>query len=69
MKITKESRLGEIIQNYPETVSVFQKYNLGCFGCPSAGMETIDNAAQLHGVDADNLVKDLNDLVSKNEES
>ena len=62
MKITKESKIMEIIEKNPETVSVFQKYGMGCMGCSAAFLETIEEAAQVHGIDLNSLIKDLNEV-------
>ncbi len=62
MKITKESKIKEIIDKKPEAVSIFQKYGLGCVGCFAAALETVEEAAQVHGIDLDSFVKDLNDV-------
>ena len=33
---------------------------MGCVGCPSAQAETIEDAASIHGIDLDELLKALN---------
>jgi hybrid cluster-associated redox disulfide protein len=63
--ITKKSFIGEIIEKHPETIPVLGKYQLGCLGCPMAGPETIADAAQVHGVDLDSLIKDLNQAINE----
>jgi len=60
MKITKKSKIKEIIEKYPETIPVFQKYGLGCMGCFAATLETIEEAAQVHHIDLNSFVNDLN---------
>ncbi len=61
MKITKESKIKEIIDKKPEAVSVFQKYGLGCVGCFAASMESVKEAAEAHGIDLNSFLNDLND--------
>ena len=34
-----------------------------CLGCPSSQMETIEEAAMVHGVDPDGLVEDINNFL------
>ncbi len=63
--ITEDSKIGEVIRNYPETISVFEKYQLGCLGCPAAEPETIKDAAQVHGINLDSFIKDLNEAIAK----
>ena len=59
-KITKDMGLLEIVQNYPETLEVFQRYGLGCIGCAAARFENLEAGAKVHGIDPDKIVEDLN---------
>lgn len=63
-KITKDMSILEIVQNFPETLSVFQQYGLGCIGCAAARFENLEAGAKVHGIDADELVNDLNKAVA-----
>ena len=62
-KITENMNIKEVINKYPETVSVFSKYNMGCIGCIAASFEKIKDIAGVHGVDVKSFVKDLNSVV------
>ena len=35
-----------------------------CLGCPSARGESIEDACAVHGVDPDELVKEINDFLA-----
>ncbi len=59
-KITKDMGLIEIVQAYPETIEVFQRYGLGCIGCAAARFENLEAGAKVHGIDPDKMVEDLN---------
>jgi len=59
-KITKDMSIIDIVQNYPETLTVFQQYGLGCIGCAAARFENLEAGARVHGINADQLVEDLN---------
>ena len=63
-KITKDMGLMEIVQNYPETIEVFQRYGFGCMGCAAARFENLEAGAKVHGVDPDKMLEDLNAAVS-----
>lgn len=63
--IKKDMSIGEAVSKYPETIEVFFKHGLGCFGCGMAAYETIEQGAQAHGIDIDKLVKELNKAVKK----
>ena len=58
--ITKDMSITDIIQNHPETIPVFQKYNLGCIGCFAAAGESLEDGLTVHGLDIETVVKDLN---------
>ena len=59
-KITKEMGIIDVIQSYPETIEVFQKYGFGCIGCAAARFENLEAGAKVHGIDPDKMVEDLN---------
>ncbi|MHC4278269.1 MAG: DUF1858 domain-containing protein [Planctomycetota bacterium] len=66
IKINKEMTIGEVIEKYPSTEKVFVKYfGSGCFTCPGAKMENIAFGATMHGVDADTVVKELNEAAGE----
>ena len=62
-KITKDMGLIEIVQNYPQTIEVFQKYGLGCIGCAAARFENLEAGAKVHGIDPEKMVEDLNAVI------
>lgn len=62
--ITKSMSIGEVVQKHPETIPVFMQHGLHCLGCAIASFESIEQGAQAHGIDADALVKGLNDVVA-----
>lgn len=64
--ITKEMAIGEVVQNYPQTIEVFLRHGLMCFGCAIARFENIEQGAMAHGINVEALMKDLNAAVSKN---
>ncbi|MEG6616018.1 DUF1858 domain-containing protein [Peptococcaceae bacterium 1198_IL3148] len=63
MKITKDMTMGYIAKEFPETVPVFQSKGMGCLGCPTAQLESLEKGAALHGLDIDKLLKELNEAV------
>jgi hybrid cluster-associated redox disulfide protein len=40
------------------------QHGLHCLGCAIASFESIEQGAQAHGIDADALVKGLNDAIT-----
>ena len=62
-QITKDMPIGDVVQNYPQTVEVFLKHGLMCFGCAIARFENVEQGAMAHGINVDTLIKDLNAAV------
>lgn len=60
MEIKKNMTIGEIIRTKPEAAGILMSFGMGCIGCPSAQAETLEEAAMVHGINADELVKALN---------
>ena len=60
-QITKSTLIGDLLQiNAEAAAPVLLGIGMRCLGCPSSQMETIEEAAAVHGVDADALVNELN---------
>ncbi len=68
MKITKDMGIIEVVQKYPDTIGVFMYAGMGCFGCMAARFENIEQGAMAHGIDPDELVAALNEVVDAAEE-
>lgn len=60
MEITKDMLIGEIIRMKPEVVETLMSFGMGCVGCPSSQMESIEEAAMVHGLDLNKLMTALN---------
>jgi len=67
VKVTKNMTFAEVIQMHPSTVPIFLQHGLACVGCPFASQETIEQGAMGHKVDADDLLKDLNEHIKQKE--
>ena len=64
MVVTKETKIGEILDASVEVAPFFLNMGMHCLGCPSARMETIEQACMVHGVDADDLVEEINTFLA-----
>lgn len=60
MTITKDMIIREILIQKPEAAEILMANGMGCVGCPSAQMETLEEAALVHGMNIDNLLASLN---------
>lgn len=66
MKVTKDMIIMDVLKLNPETAQFFLNIGMHCLGCPSASMESIEQACMVHGADADKLVDDINEFLAKN---
>ncbi|WP_426351018.1 DUF1858 domain-containing protein [Alloiococcus sp. CFN-8] len=60
MEITKDMTVGYIVMLYPEAVDVLTGMGLSCIGCPASQVETLEEAAMVHGLDLDEMLYQLN---------
>ena len=61
--VTKETIIADVLRLSAETAPFFLEIGMHCLGCPAASGETIAEACDVHGVDADELVAKLNDFL------
>ena len=64
MVVTKESVIGDVLDAAPTTAQFFLGMGMHCLGCPSARGQSIEDACAVHGVDPDELVKEINDFLA-----
>ena len=66
MTVTKDMTIQQVLEMDINTAGVFFAMGMHCVGCPSSIGETLEEAAMVHGFDADMLVTKLNEnLASK----
>ncbi len=59
-EVTKDMLIGEILDADRGTAQFFLNMGMHCLGCPSARGESLEMACEVHGVDVDELVADIN---------
>ena len=59
-KIEKDTIIGDILDNAPQSAPLFMAIGMHCLGCPSSRGETVEEACMVHGVDADAFLTQLN---------
>ena len=58
-KVTRDMTITDILAEDRNTAYIFMKHGMHCLGCPSARFETVEQAAQVHGLDVDKLMEEL----------
>lgn len=59
-EITKDMKIGEILDAKRELAPFFLEMGMHCLGCPSARNESVAQACMVHGVNADELIAKMN---------
>lgn len=60
-EITKDMTIGEVMKSNEKLADVFMGFGMHCFSCPVSQMETIEQAAAVHGIELEFLLKKLNE--------
>lgn len=66
MKYNKNMTLGEILQDNPENADVLLGFGMHCLGCPMSRKETLEQACEVHELDLNFVLAQLN---AKNEQT
>ena len=66
MIVTKDSIIGDVLDEAPDTAPFFFEIGMHCLGCPASRGESIADACAVHGTDADALIEKLNAFLAEN---
>jgi len=55
--ITKDMTIGEILRTAPEVAPILMQAGMHCLGCPASQGESLEEAAMVHGIDVEELMK------------
>ncbi|MEE1197322.1 MAG: DUF1858 domain-containing protein [Lachnospiraceae bacterium] len=67
MQISKKMTIGQLLAVNPNIAPILMKMGMHCLGCPSAQGESLEEAAMVHGMDADVIEKQINDFLAGQE--
>ena len=65
--INKDMIIADMLKIDPGIAAILMASGMHCIGCPSAQGETWDEAAMVHGMNADELVVNVNEYLAKKE--
>ena len=60
VKVTKDMTIGQLLSVAPMTAPILMEMGMHCLGYPSAQAESLEEAAMVHGLDADLLIEKIN---------
>ena len=65
--ITRETRIMDVVAEYPEVVPFLLDVGLHCIGCTLSAYDTVQTGCELHGFDQatiDSLIKAMNEVIA-----
>ncbi len=62
-KFTKTLTIGEALKIHDGAEAVLTGFGMHCFTCPFSQMETLEQAAMVHGVSINLMLEKLNELL------
>ena len=64
-KVSKDMLIGQLLQIDANISPILMRAGMHCLGCPSSQMESLEEAAMVHGLDVDVLVNQINDFLGE----
>ncbi|MDD7769786.1 DUF1858 domain-containing protein [Suipraeoptans intestinalis] len=59
-QVSKDMTIGEILSVNYDIAPILMEVGMHCLGCPASQAETLEEAAMVHGLDADLLLEKIN---------
>lgn len=60
MTFNKDTKIGEILEIAPEKADILLSIGMHCLGCPASQAESLEEACEVHGIDVEEVLKELN---------
>ena len=64
-KVSKDMLIGQLLQIDANIAPILMRAGMHCLGCPSSQMESLEEAAMVHGLVVDVLVNQINDFLGE----
>ena len=64
MKITKQTTMGEMLEYDMGIAYILMQSGMHCVGCPSSIGESLEQACEVHGLDADEVLQSITDYLA-----
>ena len=69
MEITKATTMGEMLQYDMGIAYVLMEAGMHCVGCPSSIGESLEEACMVHGLNADEVMANIQEYLNAKKES
>lgn len=65
-EVTKDMTIGELLSVNAGVAPILMEVGMHCLGCPASQAESLEEAAMVHGIDADLLMEKINAYLKAN---
>lgn len=66
MFVTEKTLIGEIVNQYPESIDILFGIGMHCLGCPASQAESLADACAVHGLEPAPVVEAINQRIAEN---
>lgn len=66
MEITKQTKMGEMLEYDRGIALVLMQSGMHCVGCPASIGESLEEACMVHGIDSDTVLQQIKDYLAEN---
>lgn len=63
-QVTKQTLIGEMLQMDMGIAAILMAAGMHCVGCPSSAMESLEEACMVHGMNADEVLVQINEYLA-----
>lgn len=70
-EITKDTKIGDLLEKYPETAQFLFEAGIHCVGCHMAAHESLEQGMKAHGLSGkqvDEVIRKINRKIHKEKE-
>ncbi len=64
MTINKDMTIGELLTVNENIAGILMRAGMHCLGCPASQAESLAEACEVHGIDCDTLVSQINEILA-----
>ncbi len=64
MQINKDMLIGDLVRLDEGIAPILMRVGMHCLGCPSAQMESLEEACMVHGLDVNTVVDSVNEYLA-----
>ena len=65
MFVTEKTLVGEIVNQYPESIDILFGIGMHCLGCPASQAESLEDACAVHGIDPQPVIEKINAKIAE----